>query len=113
MNLHAADSNPLRTIRVQADLDWGEAGAGRPEGTVRAHIAELERNLEALRPKLDDVEYWKLKLLIHTHDTFKAEAKSGVAITGHVAAAPRWPGLAGQFCDDADDRCPRGPGRGH
>lgn len=67
--------------RYLANLDWGEARPGHPEGTVRAHIAEIEPNLEALRPKLTDEEYWKLKLLIHVHDSFKAESRPGAAIT--------------------------------
>jgi len=67
--------------RYLANLDWGEARPGHPEGTVRAHIAQVEANLEVLRHKLTDDDYWKLKLLIHTHDTFKAESERGVAIT--------------------------------
>src|SRR5215470_4893577 len=56
--------------RYQRNLDWGEARPGHPEGTVRAHIAEIEANLDALRPKLSASDYWKLKILIHTHDSF-------------------------------------------
>jgi hypothetical protein len=88
--------------RYQANLDWGEARPGHPEGTVRAHIAELEGNLNHLLPKLTEVEYWQLKLLIHTHDSFKAEAKPGVAITdprSHASLARQF--VAG-YCDDAD-----------
>ena len=88
--------------RYLSNLDWGEARPGHPEGTVRAHIAEIEPNLEALRPKLTDEEYWKLKLLIHVHDSFKAESRPGVAITDPRSHAS----LARQFlathCDDAD-----------
>ena len=53
-------------------------------------------------PKLTDEEYWKLKLLIHTHDTFKGESQSSVAITdpkSHASLARAF--LAG-YCDDAD-----------
>jgi hypothetical protein len=53
--------------RYLANLGWGESRPGHPEGTVRAHIAEIEPNLETLRPKLTDDEYWKLKLLYLTH----------------------------------------------
>ena len=67
--------------RYLANLDWGKARKGHLEGTVRAHIAEIELNLERLRPKLSDEDYWKLKLLIHTHDSFKAEAQPGVPIS--------------------------------
>jgi hypothetical protein len=34
--------------RFQKNLDWGEARSGHPEGTGRAHIAEIEPNLETL-----------------------------------------------------------------
>ena len=43
--------------RYLANLDWGEARPGHPEGTVRAHIAEIEPNLALLRPKLTDEDY--------------------------------------------------------
>jgi hypothetical protein len=66
--------------RYLGNLDWGESRPGHPEGTVRAHIEEIEKNLEALRDRLSEVDYWKLKILMHTHDTFKAEAQPGVGI---------------------------------
>ena len=34
--------------RYQRNLDWGDARPGHPEATVRAHIAEVDRNLEML-----------------------------------------------------------------
>ena len=64
----------VRDQRYLKSLDWGRPRSGHPEGTVRAHIAELEPNLEALRPRLTELEYWKLKVLIHSHDTFKGTA---------------------------------------
>jgi hypothetical protein len=67
--------------RYQCNLDWGEVRPGHPEATVRAHIAEVDRNLEALRHKLSETDYWRLRVLIHTHDTFKGEAQPGVPIT--------------------------------
>ena len=70
----------LADPQYQRNLDCGETRPGHPEGTVRAHIAEIELNLERLRPELSDVEYWKLKLLIHTHDSFKAESAQEVAM---------------------------------
>jgi hypothetical protein len=57
----------VEDARFVANLDCGESPPGHPEGTVRAHISEIEPNLERLRPKLSDDDYWKLKLLIHTH----------------------------------------------
>ncbi len=64
--------------RYQERLDWGEPRDGHPEGTIRAHIADLERNLDALRPRLLDADCLKLQILIHTHDTFKADAKGAL-----------------------------------
>ena len=88
--------------RYLANLDWGESREGHPEGTIRAHIAEIEPNLEQLRPKLADEEYWKLKLLAHTHDTFKGEAKPGVAISDPQSHASLARAFLVNYCDDAD-----------
>jgi hypothetical protein len=88
--------------RYLANLDWGEPRSGHPEGTVRAHIAEIETNLDRLRPKLTGEQYWKLKLLIHTHDTFKAEAQSGVAITDPTSHASLARAFLATYCDDPD-----------
>src|SRR2546430_1655621 len=88
--------------RYIANLDWGEARPGHPEGTVRAHIAEIEPNLEALKPKLTDDEYWKLKLLIHTHDSFKGESKQGVAITDPASHASIARAFLAAHSDDPD-----------
>jgi hypothetical protein len=88
--------------RYRANLDWGEARPGHPEGTIRAHIAELEQNLEALEPKLSGSEYWKLKLLIHTHDTFKPDAERGVPIAHPRSHASLARAFLAEFCDDAD-----------
>lgn len=52
--LEAVTTDP----RDLGNLDWGEARPGHPEGTVRAHIAEIEPNLEALRSKLTYEDYW-------------------------------------------------------
>src|SRR5262245_48835831 len=88
--------------RYLANLDWGEARPGHPEGTVRAHIAEIEQNLEALRPKLTAEECWKLKVLIHVHDSFKAQAQPGVAITDPRSHASLARAFLADYCDDAD-----------
>jgi hypothetical protein len=89
-------------LRYQRNLDWGEARPGHPEGTVRAHIAELERNLESLRHKVSETDYWRLKALIHTHDTFKGEAQPGVAIKAPNSHASLARAFLADFCDDAD-----------
>ena len=88
--------------RYQKNLDWGAARPGHPEGTVRAHIAEIERNLDALRPKLTESDYWKLKLLVHTHDSFKAESRPGVPIADAQSHASLAREFLAQFCEDPD-----------
>ena len=88
--------------RYQRNLDWGEARPGHPEGTVRAHIAEVDGNVERLRPKLSVTDYWRLKVLVHTHDTFKADAQHGVAITAPNSHASLARAFLADFCDDAD-----------
>ena len=92
----------LQDPRYQDNLDWGQARRGHPEGTVRAHLAELERNLKTLRRRFDEDAHWKLMLLIHTHDSFKAEAKQGAPIThprSHASLAARF---LTEFCDEPD-----------
>jgi hypothetical protein len=92
----------LSDPRYLKNLDWGKPREGHPEGTVRAHIAELERNLETLRPRLSEEEYWKLRLLIHTHDTFKGEATPNSPITDPNSHASLARAYLASFCDDAD-----------
>ena len=55
-----------------------------------------------LRTKLTQEEYWKLKLLIHTHDSFKAESQPGVAITDPKSHASLAHAFLAAFCDDSD-----------
>ena len=88
--------------RYLANLDWGKARAGHPEGTVRAHIAELETNLKRLRPRLSEDEYWRLRVLVHTHDSFKAEALKGVPILDPRSHASLACAFLAEFCDDVD-----------
>ena len=83
-------------------LDWGTPRRGHPEGTVRAHIEELERNLTALSHKLTIAERDRLRLLIHTHDTFKAKATRGSAITDPRSHASLGRQFLAEFCDDSD-----------
>lgn len=73
--------------RYQGNLDYGKPRPGHPEGTVRNHISELERNLKVVVLTLDEMgiplseeQVNRLKVLIHSHDTFKKQASRGVAI---------------------------------
>ena len=88
--------------QLERQLDWGEPRYGHPEGSIRAHIEEVERNVEALRPKLTPEEYWKLRVLAHVHDAFKGEAREGVSLrdpASHASLARKY--LAG-LCGDQD-----------
>lgn len=102
MDYAAAFQAVINDPRYQRNLDWGKPRRGHPEGTVRAHIAEIEANLEVLKPKLSDTEVWKLKLLIHTHDSFKADSKRGVRISDPASHASLARSFLADFCDDAD-----------
>lgn len=88
--------------RYQQNLAWGEPRSGHPEGSVQAHIVELERNLERLQPRLTPDECKKLRILIHTHDTFKAEAVPGVAILHPQSHASLARAYLQEYCEDAD-----------
>ena len=88
--------------RYQRNLDWGKPRKGHPEGTVRAHVRELEGNLKSLNAELAEADRWKLKLLIHTHDTFKADAKTGVPIGDRRSHASLARTFFAEFCDDVD-----------
>ena len=53
-----------------------------------------------LRSRFAEVELAKLRLLIHTHDTFKGEAKRGVAIRHPESHASLARDFLADFCDD-------------
>lgn len=92
----------LSDPRYQQNIDYGKPRPGHPEGIVRLHIAELESNLEKLASRISDEQYWKLKFLIHTHDTFKAQAVPNSSIespTSHASLARKF---ASEFTDDPD-----------
>jgi len=91
-----------RDERYLANLDWGRPRRGHPEGTVRAHIDELEGNLNRLRRRLTDEASWKLRLLIHTHDSFKAEAQAGMPISHPRSHASLARAFLAEFCPDED-----------
>lgn len=89
--------------RYLKNIEYGEPRSGHPEGKVKFHIADLEANLELLRPRgIAEEDYWKLKFLIHVHDSFKAEAKKNSPTldpSNHASLARDY---ASQFTNDAD-----------
>ncbi len=90
--------------RYLANIEYGEPRPGHPEGKVKYHIAALEANLEALarRRSLTPDTYWKLKFLIHVHDTFKAEAEHDLPILNPRSHASLARAFAAEYTDDAD-----------
>lgn len=89
--------------RYQRHLDWGEPRSGHPEGTLRAHIADLERNARQLAPLLSEADGWRLQLLIHAHDTFKPEAAEGAKITDPQSHASLARAFLAEFCPGDTD----------
>lgn len=93
----------IADTRYQKNIEYGEPRAGHPEGKVKHHIAELEENLEKLASRgISEDQYWKLKFLIHVHDTFKAEAVPNSPIlhpNSHASLAKKF---AAEFIDDED-----------
>ncbi len=87
----------------QKNIEYGRPRSGHPEGKVRFHIVDLEANLERLRHRgISEEEYWKLKFLIHVHDTFKAESKKNIPVLhprSHATLARHYAAL---FTDDKD-----------
>jgi hypothetical protein len=88
--------------RYQKNIEYGEPRSGHPEGKVKYHIAELEENLEKLVSRISEDQYWKLKFLIHVHDTFKAESIPDSPITSPNSHASLARKFASEFIQDDD-----------
>src|SRR5512145_954240 len=89
--------------RYQKNIEYGEPRSGHPEGKVKYHIAELEENLEKLVLRgISEEQYWKLKFLIHVHDTFKADAASDALILSPDSHASLAKAFASEFTNDSD-----------
>ena len=88
--------------RYLKNIEYGKPRSGHPEGKVKFHIAELEANLEKLAPRITDEHYWKLKFLIHVHDTFKADAVPDSPIKSPNSHASLARNFASEFTDDVD-----------
>jgi len=88
--------------RYLKNIEYGVPRSGHPEGKVIFHITELEANLEKFAPRLTEEQYWKLKFLIHVHDTFKAEAVPDSPIESPNSHASLARKFASEFTDEAD-----------
>lgn len=58
--------------------------------------------MDRLRPKLSELDCAKLLLLIHVHDTFKADAQRGVAISDPKSHASLARAFLAEYCTDPD-----------
>jgi hypothetical protein len=90
--------------RYQKNIEYGEPRSGHPEGKVKHHIAELEENLEKLaaRHGISEEQHWKLKFLIHVHDTFKADATPDEPILSPNSHASLAKKFASEFITEED-----------
>lgn len=88
--------------RYVKNVEYGEPRSGHPEGKIKYHIAELEQKLEKLTARISKAQYWKLKFLIHVHDTFKADAVPDSPILSANSHATLARNFAAEFTDDAD-----------
>jgi len=89
--------------RYQSNIEYGEPRSGHPEGKVKYHIVELEENLKKLAAHgISEEQYWKLKFLIHVHDTFKANAIPNEPIVSPNSHASLAQKFASEFIDDED-----------
>lgn len=104
MDYQQAVEQVIDDPRYKRNVEYGEPRSGHPEGKVKYHIADLEANLELLRHRLPNEEtYWKLKFLIHVHDTFKAEAYSkGMLSNDSVGHGSLAKVFASEFTRDTD-----------
>ena len=85
--------------RYETNIQWGEPRDGHPEGPISAHIADLERNAATLDPKLSETDRLRLRLLIHSHDTFKPDADD-VKISHPRSHASLARAFLAEFCPD-------------
>jgi len=93
----------LNDPRHQENIEYGKPRSGHPEGKVRYHIPGLEASLNSLAARgISEGDYWKLKFLIHVHDSFKKEAKPDAPILDPERHATLAGVYASQFTSDAD-----------
>ena len=86
--------------RYLEGLDWGKARIGHPEGTVRSHIEQLEKNLAVIADLLPPALMEPLRLLIHAHDSFKHVSGEKVPIENPKSHASLAAKFLEQYTDD-------------
>ncbi|HRF49570.1 MAG TPA: GNAT family N-acetyltransferase [Anaerolineales bacterium] len=85
--------------RYRANIRYGVPRSGHPEGSIAAHILNLEANLEQIRGRLTPEAEARLRFAIHVHDTFKSESRATDGARDHGAFARDF---AAEFVDDPD-----------
>ena len=90
--------------RYLRNVSYGAPRRGHAEGTVAAHILQLEDNLRALDGfgLITDDQYDRLEILIHVHDSFKMDAKRNAAIEETHSHASLARAFLAEFTDDDD-----------
>lgn len=88
--------------RYKKGIKYGKPRRGHQEGSVAAHIDELEGNLNRLADLLSSDDFWKLKVLIHTHDTMKRFSRRDVPIDMECSHASMARAFLSEFTDDTD-----------
>jgi hypothetical protein len=88
--------------RYGRNIEYGEPRSGHPEGKVKYHFAELEEKLEKFATHISEEHYWKLKFLIHVHDTFMADAIPDSSIASPNSHASLVRAFASEFTNDSD-----------
>ena len=91
--------------RYHTGVTYGKPRTGRKEGTVANHLVDLEANLSKLKEVpflLSEDDYWKLRVLVHVHDTLKLWAKRDSAIEDPKSHASLARKFLSEFTDDED-----------
>lgn len=88
--------------RYATGITYGKPRTGHAEGTVAAHIEQLEANLSRMEPLLSGREFITLRILIHVHDTFKYWAKRDSAILDPNSHASLARSFLAEFTHDKD-----------
>lgn len=83
-------------------ITYGKPRRGHAEGTVANHLKDLDANLDRIRGTIDDNWFWKLKILIHVHDTFKKWATHDCPIDDHNSHASLARDFLSKFIEDDD-----------
>lgn len=94
----------IKDPRYIEGLAYGKPRRGHEEGTIAAHILEIEKTLYKLfwADIISDDEFFKLKLLVHVHDTFKKWATSNAPIDDYNSHASLAAKFLSEFTDDKD-----------